>query len=135
MVLVAFAVERVTSGVLFLLSFHKGWRRLLGGLPSIDQKPASEERRYKLAYFALASIFALFVLLASRSIRVLSALGMGKNEALDIGLTLLVLVAGSDRIGDLVQEKRGSPAEKPSKPVQIEGTLTIKDDRTKHQAA
>jgi hypothetical protein len=135
MVLVAFAVERVTKGILFLLTPVKAWQRFLSGPPSIDDRAREAERRQKLAYFAFAGILALIVVLASPKMRVLYALDMNAPMLLDAGLTWLVLVAGADRIGDLVQDKRGAVVEKPPKPLQVEGTLILKEDRAKSQAA
>ncbi len=134
MVLLAFAVERVTTGVLFLLNWSEGWRRFLSGKPTIAQK-VSEQQRYKLAYFILAGILAMLVVLTSPKMLVLSALDTNAPPLLDIGLTWLILVAGADRIGALLPDKSGDAAVAPAKPVQVEGTLTLREERTKSQNA
>ncbi len=133
MVLVAFALERVTTAVLFLISFGGKGRRFLLGSP--DDKPGDAERRYKLTYFLCAGALAMLVVIAGPAVRVLTSLGMNSPALLDIAVTWLVLIAGADRIGDLVGGKRGagSFAEKPAKPVQIEGTVTLLEEHQRPQ--
>ena len=60
--LAAFAVERVTTGILFLLSF---WMRWHAEFPEPDTladvgKSLHAKRKNKLAYFILASALVLF---------------------------------------------------------------------------
>jgi hypothetical protein len=129
LVLAAFALERVTTGVLFLLSFYSPWEARFREPARIADADARShaERRNRLAYFTIAGGMALFVVLLSPEIRVLYAMDMTAPVILDVGLTWLVLVAGSDRIGDLVQDGRIGAVEKPSKPIQIEGRVTLVD--------
>jgi len=123
MTLAAFAVERVTSGFMFLLSFSGGWRRWLGG-----PNNGEVEKRQKLVYFVLAGTLVLIVLLISPEMRVLTVLNIPAATGLDIGLTWLVLVAGSDRVGQLVKGGSAVPAAS-SKPVEIKGTLRLLEDK------
>jgi len=129
LVLAAFALERVTTGVLFLLSFYGPWKARFPEPARVADADASSdaERRNRLAYFTLAGSMALLVVLLSPEIRVLYAMDMTAPAILDVGLTWLVLVAGSDRIGDLVQDRRIGAVEKPPKPIQIEGRVTLVD--------
>ena len=95
------------------------------------------ERRFKLYYYSLATVLALAVVLLSPGMRVLEALDVESPPwILDLGLTCLILVAGADRIGTFFESK-GAHVEEAPKPVQIEGTLTLKEDRerAKSQAA
>lgn len=134
MVLVAFAIERVTTGVLFMMSFRPGWKKLL--LADSEAKPGEAERRYKVYYFTLASALALAVLVFSPGMRVLQALDVQAPWILNVGLTCLIIVAGADRIGEFLESKGAAGGlEKTPKPVQIEGTLTLREERAKAQAA
>jgi hypothetical protein len=129
LVLAAFALERVPTGVLFLLSFYGPWKARFpnpSGISDADGRDEAE-RNNRLVYFALAGSMALLVVLLSPEIRVVHAMDMSVPTILDIGLTWLVLVAGSDRIGDLVQDRRIGTVEKPPKPIQIKGTVKLLD--------
>ncbi len=133
-VLVAFAIERVTTSVLFIVP--QRWRKVLRIDSEVEAKRGEAERRYKLYYYSLASVLALAVLLLSPGMRVLQALEVDASPILDIGLTCLILVAGADRIGTFFESK-GAHVEEEPKPIQIEGTLMLKEERerTKSQAA
>ena len=56
--------------------------------------------------------------------RILNALSLQGHEVLDIALTCLVLVAGSDRIGDFLKGEGGG-SERSSKPIEIAGRVQI----------
>jgi len=128
MVLVAFAIERVTTSVLFILALPQRWRKVLRIDAEAEVKRDEAERRYKLYYYSLASVLALFVLMLSPGMRVLQALEVEAPSILDIGLTCLILVAGADRIGSFFESK-GAHVEEAPKPFQIEGTLMLKEER------
>jgi hypothetical protein len=129
LVLAAFALERVTTGVFFLLSFYGPWKERFPEPASVADAGARSdaERRSRLSYFGLAGSMALLMVLLSPEIRVLHAMDMTAPALLDIGLTWLVLVAGSDRIGDLVKDRGIGAAERPPRPIQIEGSVTLVD--------
>jgi hypothetical protein len=127
MALAAFAVERVTTGILFLLSF---WQRWQTAFPDPDEltdsaKSAHAKRKAKLAYFVLAGLLVLLVVSLSPQIRILNALNINASAPLDAALTCLVLVAGSDRIGELVKGGASASAESSSKPVEIKGRIQL----------
>ena len=124
--LAAFAVERVTTGILFLLSF---WMRWQAEFPDPDTlvdvgKSSQAKRKNKLAYFILAGALVFLAVDWFPEIRILNALNLAGHPALDIALTCLVLVAGSDRIGDFLKGEGGG-AEKSSKPIEIAGRVQI----------
>ncbi len=126
MVLIAFAIERVTTGVLFLLGFRKSWKDYLFGTP--DDRPMEVDRHYKFAYFSLAGVITLIAVLLGPEMRVLKGLGQVAPAVVDIALTWLVLVAGADRISSLIKEPSSHAPETP-KPVVVEGTLTLKEEQ------
>src|SRR6266404_437286 len=127
MALAAFAVERVTTGILFLLSFWGiGWADYLDPTGLTDPKKiASAKSKSKLAYFVLASALVLVVVKFSPEIRILHALNLDASPALDIALTCLVLVAGSDRIGDFLKGEGSGGARQSSRPVEIVGRVQL----------
>jgi hypothetical protein len=137
LVLVAFVIERVTTSALFILSLPQGWRKVLRVDADTEAKRGEAERRYKLYYYSLASALALVLLLLSPGMRVLQALDIQASWMLDMGLTCLILVAGADRIGSFFESKGAHIVEEAPKPLQVEGTLILKEDRerAKSQAA
>jgi hypothetical protein len=127
MALAAFAVERVTTGILFLLSCWAPWRAEYPDPASLTdpEKSARAKRKSKLSYFVLAGALVLLVVMRSPEIRILHALDLQASSPLDIALTCLVLIAGSDRIGDFLKGDGGGGAEKASKPVEIVGRVQL----------
>ena len=127
MALAAFAVERVTTGILFLLSCWGPWRMEYPDPDGLTdpEKIGSAKRKSKLAYFVLAGALVLVVVKWSPEIRILHALNLDASPVLDIALTCLVLVAGSDRIGDFLKGQGGGGSEKTSKPVEIVGRVQL----------
>jgi hypothetical protein len=121
MVLAAFAVERVTNGLLFLLSLSPKWRGLLAG----NSKSDESEKRSKLVYFAFAGAFVLIVLMVTPEIRILNVLNIESSDLIDIGLTWLLMVAGSDRIGELVKGGSSGTPEKSTSPIEIKGSVRL----------
>lgn len=130
MALAAFAVERVTTGILFLLSYYsRRWRDTFPDPDTVSDsaKRAKARQGYKLVYFTLAGALVLVVVGLSPQIRILNALNLQAPVLLDVGLTCLVLVAGSDRIGEFVKGAGGEDAAQPSKPVEIVGRVILED--------
>lgn len=127
MALAAFAVERVTTGILFLLSFWTRWQAEFPDPNSFADQGQSlqAKRKNKLAYFILAGALVLLVVARSPEIRILNALSLDAPRVLDIALTCLVLVAGSDRIGDFLKGEGGIGAERSSQPIEIAGRVQI----------
>ena len=126
--LTAFAIERVCKGVLFLLSFVPGWDWLNDGGTSTHLSKVA-----KLIYVLLAGALVLIVLLLIPSMRVLEGLGMQAPPwLLDAALTWLVLVAGSERISDLMAGRAAT--DPPAPPVQIMGEVTVHNAEQKKAA-
>ena len=132
--LAAFAIERTTAGVLALFSFLPAWRR---SFPDPDTCETSKRpdvaRQSQLVRFVLTSVLVLAALLLVPNLRVLEALGMqSSGGSLDFVLTWLVLVAGSDRLKDLLGSggDEPKPAAPPSNSFQIAGDIRIVEDAT-----
>jgi hypothetical protein len=127
--LAAFAVERMTTGILFVLSFWQPWQAKFPDPETLSDAGtiAQARRKNKLAYFVLAGALVLLVVGLSPQIRVLNALNMEAPWQLDVALTCLVLVAGSDRIGELVKGGASASVEKAARPVEIVGRVQLVD--------
>ena len=125
----SFAVDRIVTAILFLLSYSPAWKRKF---PAPAAKPEGEQRdqaakNLKLAYFCLCAALAIPVIAGVGKIRILAALGFPTNQYIDILVTGLVLVGGSDRVADML--KLGSPGEGKgeAKPIAIKGEITLTD--------
>lgn len=132
--ILSFAINRIATGLLFLLSFIGPWARFLpeAALQSTDQLRIEAEKRRKLAYFAIAGILAVGVFAGYGTVRILSVSGFPSiNPVLDVILTGLILVAGSERIADLLKTSTTTGSVLPgtsrveTKPVEVTGTLTL----------
>ncbi len=137
LVLAAFVVERVTAGVLFLFSFSATWKQHFPNPAAIADERQSFDatRKNKLAYFVLAGSLVLLVVVLGPEIRVLHALDMTAPPILDAVLTWLLLVAGSDRIAELVPARGAESFEKKTKPIRIEGEVTLVEAKEKKSSA
>lgn len=136
-VLASFVIERLTAGILFLLSSSSRWRRKFVDplLSKDDSKRVDAERMSKWIHLVLAGSLALLLLSLNRGIGVLSALGIeGYNEYVDLALTWLILVAGSDQLGELLKGESRS-AERATTPIVITGPVTLVEDRDKKSTA
>lgn len=84
LVLVAsFVIDRMVSGLLFLLSFSKTWNRVI---PDVSlMKPgvtrARAEKKQKLVYFVLAGFLGVVVLAGFGQVRLLASLRAMEKEA------------------------------------------------------
>lgn len=128
---VAFGLDRVVAGTLFALSFLGPWARRFPEphtMADLDGRKAAE-RRLKLVYFALALVLAAGALALWGNVRLFAALGLSVPMVLDVAVTGLILVGGSDFIGRLVQISglgNGGQAAV-SRPVEITGRLILED--------
>ena len=137
-VIVAFAIERTVTGLLFLLPFNKQWAQRFPdpALLADAAEKARAEKRQKLLYYAFASVFGLIVACFG-NVRLLHALGMTDSRVgLDIFLTALVLVAGSDILGH-VQKLSGVPGSgklAQQQPIEITGKLILEEGTQRKSA-
>ena len=126
----SFAIDRIVTGALFLLSFSDRWTRRFPD-PDAVIDPAERVRarnRQKLLYFCFAAVLALPVLAGYGRVRILAALGFPTNAVFDVILTGLILVGGSDRVADILKLPGARGAEKPEpKPITIQGTLVVEE--------
>lgn len=84
LVLIAsFAIDRVVTGLLFLMSFNKRWAHWCPDPKLIEETAPriAAERRQKLAYFILAGFFGIIVLAGLGHVRILTAMGLRPEPA------------------------------------------------------
>jgi hypothetical protein len=141
----AFAVDRIATGLLFLLSFLKPWARRFPDPALIESSvdKVKAEKKQRLVYFAIAGILGIVVLAGFANIRLLAALGVvpkpsvppspsdGSLHAfLDIVITGLVLMGAADRVARLLKLP-GTPGLEPAepRPLEITGKLTLEDGK------
>lgn len=139
LLIAAFAIERVSAGILFLLQlFH------LIGDPDLAEdttQRAHVKRRYTLYHFVVSSILVVFVLLYMGDFRFLDALGLGNRADLsrvplfvDRLLLAVVLVGGAEQMSaflKMVGAPGGSMREAGAQPVEVSGKLIVEEPSTK----
>ncbi len=127
----SFAIDRIVNGLLFLLSLFKPWRKWFPD-PNTIMEPgerANAKRKQTVLYFILAGILGIVVLAWYGEIRIFKAvLGRDINPILDTIVTGLTLVAGADRIAEIMKLPGAPGKEKPSsRPVEITGKLVLEN--------
>lgn len=131
----SFAIDRITAGLLFLLSFIPLWRRVVPDPLEAknEQEVVRAKKRHQLLYFTFAGFLGIIVLAWFGTVRIFSVLGFPQiDPILDTVVTGLILVAGSERISGLLEASSGfagsAPAEKAEPaPIEVKGTVTLED--------
>lgn len=127
--LLSFGIDRLVTGILFVLSWSKRWRELCPDpAEAADaQERVAAERKQKTAYFVFAGLFSI-VLLRLVDKGVFSDMGFVQNKPLDLLLTALVLMGGAERVqafsATLHPSADGAASEPP---LHITGTLTLEE--------
>ncbi len=153
-VIASFGIDRIVTGLLFVLSFIKPLARVL---PDPDTKRDALEhvtakRRKKLVYFLLAAILSSFAVWRLE-LRIFEAIGFrpasttaaqtqvepqggsdpssggGLRKFLDGLFTALILMGGADRVAALLKIPGGERSE--PRPIEIKGSLVLEDDDRK----
>ncbi len=127
----SFAIDRVTRGALFLLSFVPAVSGRLPD-PALLEGPARvlAERNQKLAYFLLAGLLGVVVMCGYGRLRIFSAAGFTQIPVwLDTLATGLVLVGGADRVAALLGASGplGGAGRSDPQPLQISGKITLEE--------
>lgn len=121
LLLAAFAVDRVTSAVIFLFFPPK---------PSQEaQAAAKREWSKKLCYVMVAALLAVIILIASTKVRLLEAMGMlpgsAQEKLVDLALTFLVLVGGAERISSFLKSPTPAISAPAPEPLEVTGTIAL----------
>lgn len=133
----AFSADRLTKGLMFCLSFIPAWRKQLPD-PELIQNRARRhqiQNRHLVVYTAIVGLIAGAAVYFFDDVRIISMLVEGKaDKTVDILVTLLVIMGGSDLLGRIVQisgigdtgaaAASGETAPR-NKPVEIVGRLTL----------
>ena len=130
----SFAIDRIVTGLMFMLSFAKPYARRFPD--PATRNDASErldaEKKQKLMYFALAGTLGIVVLAGYGEVRIFTALGFRNiNYLLDTVATGLILVAGADRVEGFLKLGGQGGARSEPRPVEIRGTLMLVGDAAK----
>lgn len=129
-VVAAFAIERVSTALFFLLSFVPQWNEAMPD-PAIEAEPtrqATLRRRAQLAVAIVTGALALLVVWQF-DIRILHELRVpNAPDTLDRLFSAVVLMGGSAQIGELLRGSKGTaiPA-KPPEPIRVTGTLILEE--------
>jgi len=131
----SFAIDRIVSGLLFLLSMPKAWQQIFPD-PDLIQDPAQRAlaaKKRKLAYFFLAAILSVPVV-ALGDLGLLSRMGLAKPELhgvqwwLDCLLTSMIFMGGADVFTMILKKHSDSVLDKPNeRAIQVVGSLTVDD--------
>ena len=136
-VIASFAVDRIVTGSLFLLSFVPFWTRVFPDPKLLAEKEDAVQRvkadkKQKFLYFTLAALLAIVVLAWFGGVRVFSVMGFPNiNPVLDTIVTGLILIGGSDRVSAVMKMMGASgTAEKvEARPIEITGRLVLDEDK------
>ena len=127
---VSFALDRIVTGILFVLSWVQPWARLVPDPRTVKltEDRVAAERRSQLAYFAIAAVLAILVLGIWGDVRLFKGLNQSIPAPLDVLVTAVILIGGSEFVGKLLQFGGvGSAEAASSTPVEITGRLIIED--------
>lgn len=133
-VIVSFAIDRISGGIFFLLSMFGIWNaeKYESGAATSPAEVREAQNRAKLAYYVFAGVLAAAFVITF-NISMLAALQIGEamqHTALDFVFSVLVLMCGSDQVATLLKSPHAGksldtrPAEKP---IEVTGKLTLVD--------
>src|SRR5260370_25311156 len=100
MLIASFAVDRIVRGILFLLSYIKGWKGKFPDPASLPEGDLREKaaRDQKLVYFCIAAALAIPLIAVYGKIRMLASLRFPTNQYLDIIATAFILIPGPEPV-------------------------------------
>jgi hypothetical protein len=136
----AFAADRVAKSVMFCLAFVPAWHRRFPDPELIENKVVRQRmrNRYLLAYTVIVGAIAAAAVLTFPDLRILDKLtGETTDAVIDIVVTVLVLMGGSDLLGRIVQVSgigdmgaaAASGETSPrNKPVEVVGRLVLENE-------
>jgi hypothetical protein len=140
--ILAFAADRLAKGILFCLGFVPYWRRKFPNPEFLSSKAAKEamRNRHLIAYTVTVGLIAGIAVAFFPEIRIIATLtGPEANRFIDMAVTGLVVMGGSDLVSRIVQisgigdtgasAAAGESAQR-NKPVEIVGRLVIENDGT-----
>jgi hypothetical protein len=128
----SFAIDRIVTGLLFLLSFLHPWaQRFPEPVTRDGAERIDAERKQKLVYFAFAGVLAVFLGWYG-NLRIFHASGFDVPGWIDAIVTGLLLMGGADRVAALLNIGGGGGESKSSQqPIQITGKITLEQPPNK----
>jgi hypothetical protein len=128
-VLLSFAIDRVVTGILFVLSWSGQWRNLCPDPAELEDahEKVAAVRAEKTAYFVIAGLFSIVVLNLIKE-GLFSQLGLQPGRW-DMFLSALVLMGGAERVSAFssVMHPSAAPAAVSEPPLKITGTLMLEE--------
>ncbi len=129
----SFAIDRVVSGLFFLLAYNDDLRASLDPSGITDpREQADAKRNYRLLYAIFGGYLSIVVMAGYMNLRLFSTAAVpgaeviGQYQLLDIVLTGLVLLGGADRLAEFLKMPGTSGgATQPEAPLEIRGTLVL----------
>lgn len=125
LLIVAFVIDRMVSGLLFMLSFWRFYPDPQRVTEPVEKVRAENTQR--LIYFGTSTLIAVLLILS----RWVPVVAIGDNDLFARLLTVLVLVGGAERLGavsNLLNSATGQNKEpEVPQPIQITGKLTLEE--------
>jgi hypothetical protein len=134
----AFVVERITNGLLFLLSYLKWWKQKFPE-PELQKTHVGRyaaQKDAKLIYFCVAGPLTSAFLMFNKGIGVLGLLKVQPSPIADFFISWLVIVAGSGQISEILKLYKGDGAEEAGeKPIEVTGIIHLHQEKERSDAA
>ena len=150
----SFALDRIVTGILFLLSYRKDWRKRFPDPASMPPGETQVEaaRKYKLLYGSIAAFLGVVVIAGYLKIRLLELMGLitldpvpappatapfPTKQIFDALITGLLLTGGAERVAEILKMMSGGSGEakSQSKPVEITGRLVLEKEPEQSKSA
>ncbi|MEY1557313.1 hypothetical protein AB3Y40_16900 [Yoonia sp. R2331] len=138
--ILAFSADRLTKAIMFVLAFVPRWQRYFRDPEIISNRVEKYKmrNRYLIAYTVIVGVIACSAVFWFDDLRILTRLsGNNVDASIDIVVTTLVVMGGSDLVSRLVQisgigemgaaAASGDRSER-NKPVEIVGRLVLEND-------
>jgi hypothetical protein len=132
----SFAIDRLVTGLFFLLAFSDDLRPLVLEDPARPDGRAARARR--LIYAIVAGYLGIVVVAGILKVHLfeMAAPADAKpNAFLDTVLTGMILAAGADRLSEIVKSFGGDGGARhaPEKPIEITGKLILEQPKSQQE--
>jgi len=146
----SFGLDRIVTGILFLLSYRKSWRASFRDPASMPPGPKQVEaaRKYKLLYGTMAAFLGVVVIAGYLKIRLLELMGLitpdpvtaaaattaapfPTKQIFDALITGLLLTGGAERVAEILKMMgpgEAGAAKSQPKPIEVTGRLVLEKD-------